>query len=164
MILSAITFILALIFVAPRVYKKCESNKFSSTVVMVGIITLSMILLLIFTNYIFVISPEECNYSLEKEKTVIPIGYNQSEPPANFLFDGEEYRYISSDNREKPIFSTVESEYVHINYTDGPARIETYRPVGFKHLFTWFYGLLSTSSYRYEIYAPKETVQFINPE
>ena len=163
MILSVIAFLVTAIFMAFKIRKKQCKKKFS-------FVTMSALTAMIVTAIILtfvsslVIPQEEYSYTLSWEDTVVPIGYNASEPAANFLFDGKEYRYISSTNKDDPMFSRLKSDLVHINYSDGPARIESYKATGFKHSSTWLYGLLGALDDYYEVYAPAETIQTIRPE
>ena len=165
MVLVAIGFIVFLFFVAPKYYsdiskQKENVSKFGSylTVALTGTL-FALTLVVLFSRTI--IPVDECTYSFSHRIEVIPIGYNESMPPANFIFSNDTYRFIPKVAKDDPMFSTVESSRAHINYTDdGPAYVEVYEASGFKHALTWFYGAPEACNYsHYEVYAPESTIQ-----
>jgi hypothetical protein len=177
-VLVAIGFIVFLFIVAPKFYicpKRKEevndevhfwfkiaeerANKVFFYIKIACAGTLSVIALVILVSRT-IIPSDECTYSLRNRIDVIPIGYNESMPPANFILSNNTYRFIPKTTKEDPIFSTADSSRTHINYTDGPAYIEVYEASGFKHNLTWIYGAPGACDSRYyEIYAPESTIQ-----
>ena len=164
MILIAATFVILLFILL--LYKTNRKKKginipFSFCIKTTLIGTLTVLALAAFVSYA-IIPPSECTYSLANRIEVIPIGYNESMPPANFIFDDNAYQYIPKYLKDHPSFISIESSRVHINYTDGPAYVEVYEATGFKHALTWVYGDPNTCNNNYyEIYASKDTIQKI---
>ena len=165
MVLVAIGFIVFLFFVAPKYYsdiskQKENVSKFSSYLMVALTGTLFAIALVVLFSRT-IIPSDECIYSFSRRIEVIPIGYNESMPPANFIFSNDTYRFIPKAAKDDPVFSTIESSSAHINYIDDePAYVEVYEVSGFKHTLTWVYGAPEACDYSYyEVYAPKNTIQ-----
>ena len=165
MIIGAIVFLILVFLVAPKaseqICKRQGNNQRISNyivIVLFGMFVTTMALLIV-TD--LVIPSDECVYSLDRQDEVISINYNESSPATSFLYDGYNYRYVTEKDKGYPKFDSAEPSLTSVNYTDGPARIDTYKVVGFKHASTLIYGIPMTCNKHYEIYAPEDTIQDI---
>ena len=165
MILAAIVFAIAFIYSTRELYLRTKKHKRKKDVLIffdnIQISWLGACLvagLLVLIGYI-IVPPNEYTYSLRDKIEVISIGYNESMPPANFILDGNNYRYISKDTKDRPKYSSIDASRAHVNYTDGPAYVEVYETNGFKHNLTYIYGSPGKGNWYYEIYAPEDTIQ-----
>ena len=159
--------ILLLFLIAPKLCKLLSrergGGRFRSfiryMVIVLGGIFIAMLAMSAISE--LTIPPDEREYALDSRAEVISVNCNESVPAANFIYDGQNYWYIPKDGWVEPQFKPVAAEDTHINHTDGPAYIERYRVVGFKHVLTKIYGMPIGCCFHYEIYAPENTIQNI---